>query len=76
MSTHFKPAVCTPVLTGRKHRRPGVLGWLSTLHAIWAERRALHAMEAHRLSDLGISQGEAAREADRPAWDAPERWLR
>ena len=76
MSTHFKPAACAPVHTGRKPRRPGLLGWITTLHAVWTERRALKGMEAHRLRDLGITPGEAARESDRPAWDVPERWLR
>ena len=76
MSTLRNSTLGHATFSARKPRKSGALGWLVTLHAIWAERRTLRAMEAHRLKDLGLTRGEAAREAKRPAWDAPERWLR
>ena len=32
-------------------------------------RRALHRLDAHLLRDIGLSDHEARREADRPFWD-------
>lgn len=75
MSTTFNSSACRPVYAPGKTRRPGFLGWLLTLNAIWRERRALAAMEAHRLKDLGLSRDAAEIEAKRTAWDAPDRWL-
>ncbi|MDA8585243.1 hypothetical protein N9L47_03135 [Rhodobacteraceae bacterium] len=54
----------------------GVFRRMLTVHAIWRERRALNAMDHHRLADMGLTKTDAAREASRPAWDAPERWMR
>jgi uncharacterized protein YjiS (DUF1127 family) len=42
---------------------------LGRYFAVWAERRALAAMPAARLRDLGITPAQAAREAARPIWD-------
>jgi uncharacterized protein YjiS (DUF1127 family) len=36
------------------------------------ERRALAAMTAQQLRDIGVSPASAAREAARPFWDLPE----
>ena len=66
--TRFFPA---PAKTGKT-----LVGRLVELQSIRNERRALAEMDADRLMDLGISAAEAKTEASRPAWDAPERWLR
>lgn len=42
---------------------------LSRYFTVWAERRALAAMPAARLRDLGLTPAQAAREAARPIWD-------
>lgn len=39
-------------------------------------RRQLAALSEQRLADLGLTPAEAAREAQRPFWDAPRAWLR
>lgn len=44
---------------------------LSRYFTVWAERRALAAMDDTRLRDLGITPDQAAREAARPIWDLP-----
>lgn len=48
--------------------RPGLLATL----AFWAERRrqrrALLALDADRLADIGISAGDAWREGRKPFW--------
>lgn len=46
--------------------------WLNVARS----RRALAALDATQLEDLGISASEAREEAARPFWDAPSRWRR
>ena len=53
-----------------------VIDRLVELQSIRNERRALAKMDADRLADIGISARDAKQESRRPAWDAPERWLR
>jgi len=59
-------------------RRPATLPLRALLRraALWRalarERRALATLDPHMLRDMGISEGDAAREAARPFWDAPE----
>lgn len=38
-------------------------------------RRDLGALDAHLLSDIGLTPDQARREALRPLWDAPSGWL-
>ena len=47
-----------------------------TLQAIWRERRTLNALSQEQLKDIGQTRQSAESEARRPAWDAPNRWLR
>ena len=37
-------------------------------------RRSLLALEPHLLRDIGLTPEQAAREALRPLWDAPDVW--
>lgn len=37
-------------------------------------RRDLLQLEPHLLRDIGLTPEQAAREAMRPIWDAPEAW--
>jgi len=53
--------------------------WIGVLWrrvALWRalarERRALATLDPRLLRDIGLDAGDAAREADRPFWDAPE----
>ncbi|MCH2078800.1 MAG: DUF1127 domain-containing protein [Rhodobacteraceae bacterium] len=46
--------------------------WLNVARS----RRALAALDAMQLADLGISATEAHDEASRPFWDAPSHWCR
>lgn len=38
---------------------------------IWRQRRALSRLDGHRLTDIGLTQGQALRETRRPVWDLP-----
>lgn len=42
--------------------------------ALWRSRRALAALSADHLCDVGITAQEARQEAARPFWDAPASW--
>lgn len=44
--------------------------------ALWRSRRALAALDAAQLDDVGISAQQAQAEAQRPLWDAPSSWKR
>lgn len=53
---------------GRGRRLP----WVFAIVLLWAERaeqrRALAALEAHQLSDVGVSRAQALAEAAKPFW--------
>lgn len=39
-------------------------------------RHRLSQLDAKALRDIGLSQAEANREAQKPIWDAPNHWLK
>ncbi|XXK35686.1 DUF1127 domain-containing protein [Rhodobacteraceae bacterium nBUS_22] len=41
-----------------------------------SSRHRLSQLDAKALRDIGLSQAEANREAQKPIWDAPNHWLR
>lgn len=49
---------------------------LRTLLSVAKERRDLRNLPADRLNDIGYTQTEAEKEANRPAWDVPHHWKR
>ena len=57
-------------------RRPRRRFGLGTLFALWRSRRALGALDAARLDDIGLSAKDAQAESRRPVWDVPKDWLR
>ena len=54
----------------RPARRAGLLGYLD----LYRQRRALLSLDEARLNDLGLTQVEVKKEANRPIWDAPAHW--
>ena len=52
----------------RRSRPHAALDFLSVWHERSLQRRALRALEAHELADIGISRADALREADKPFW--------
>ncbi|MGZ9811092.1 DUF1127 domain-containing protein [Pseudoroseicyclus sp. H15] len=49
-------------------------GIVAVMHGLWLQRRALASLDQARLDDLGLSQADVAREAERPFWDVPATW--
>ena len=47
---------------------------LRAMLATHQQRRALLALDAHLLADIGLTRAEAMDEAARPLWDAPQHW--
>ena len=47
---------------------------LTTALHLHRSRKSLRHLDAHLLQDIGLSRSQALHEADRPLWDAPERW--
>jgi uncharacterized protein YjiS (DUF1127 family) len=41
---------------------------------ITRQRRQLRELDDHQLRDMGITRAQAAREASKPPWDAPQSW--
>jgi uncharacterized protein YjiS (DUF1127 family) len=68
MATHrlTLPTLATPSLP-----QTGLWRRLRTWLAVWNERRALAELDEHARRDLGLTEGIAAREANRPFWDIP-----
>ncbi|SLN31447.1 hypothetical protein TRL7639_01324 [Falsiruegeria litorea R37] len=66
----------TLINTSMTHRRPraSILKTLAHLVALHRQRKALARMDDAALDDIGVSRAQAAREASRPIWDAPETW--
>jgi uncharacterized protein YjiS (DUF1127 family) len=55
---------------GLPHARRS-LSRLSLWIDLWCERRALRALDARLLEDIGLDIGSAEREATRRPWDVP-----
>jgi uncharacterized protein YjiS (DUF1127 family) len=51
-------------------RRPSLRALFGLWAFRWESRRALAAMDSARLADIGVTAGEAAREAAKPFWRA------
>ena len=49
---------------------------LSQIAGLARQRRALAKLDDSQLSDIGLTRGEACREAMRPVWDPPANWLK
>jgi hypothetical protein len=69
----FAPA--SPV-SGIVGARPAPRGrWtLSGILSVFRQRHRLAELEPHMLKDIGLTAGEAHREASRPIWDVPKNW--
>lgn len=52
----------------------GLVARLTQMAEIWRQRRHLARLDAHLLSDIGLSSSQAETEAKRPLWDAPDNW--
>ncbi|PFG64265.1 uncharacterized protein YjiS (DUF1127 family) [Thioclava sp. ES.031] len=68
--TRRNAACCAPA-------RPARRGFFSTLARMadyYRSRRALERLDPRLLDDLGLSKTEAAFEARRRIWDAPDHW--
>ncbi|MFC7705251.1 DUF1127 domain-containing protein [Plastorhodobacter daqingensis] len=65
-----RPAALAP------SRRWNTLALLSQWRELRRQRLRLADLDDAALRDIGITREEASREARRPAWDAPQHWLR
>lgn len=63
-------AACLPAAAPRK----SLMTRLMDMNALYRQRRALAALDADALADLGLTRTEADAEAARPVWDAPSNW--
>ncbi len=54
----------------------GLLRRLLHLIDLRASRIRLGQLDPHLLRDIGIAPDQAMAEAEKPFWDAPDRWLR
>lgn len=57
-------------------RRRRIWPSISSIFALVRSRRALRALTAEQLLDVGITAEDAQAEARRPVWDAPASWKR
>ncbi len=44
------------------------------IFGVAGQRRQLKSLDAHLLTDIGVSAPDAHAEARRPFWDAPSHW--
>lgn len=64
-----------PKAAAARHR-PGLLARLVLAATVLRERQRLARLDRHLLADIGLTAEAARHEAERPLWDAPERWRR
>ncbi|QBY01098.1 DUF1127 domain-containing protein [Rhodophyticola sp. CCM32] len=55
-------------------RRTGLNALILNAFAVWRQRRALAALDAHARRDLGLSDRQISIESARPIWDVPQNW--
>lgn len=60
----------------RRPAAPGLIARLALALSLGRERRRLGRLDRHLLADIGLTDHGARQEAERPVWDAPERWRR
>lgn len=53
----------------------GIFARLAAIAALAAQRRQLANLDDALLDDIGLTRGEARREASRAPWDVPRHWL-
>lgn len=53
----------------------GIVARVRDAFALAAQRRQLAALDDTLLADIGLTRGEARREASRAPWDAPRHWM-
>ena len=58
----------------RAPRRTSLFATLMRLIEIHRSRLALRRLDARLLDDIGLDESEAAEEARRRVWDAPDHW--
>lgn len=58
----------------RKAASLPLLNHITQFPALWRQRRALRALDARQLCDLGLTRAQADAEAARPVWDVPATW--
>ena len=63
---------CTPLAAARS--RKSWLGRVAARLDLARSRRELGALEPHRLRDIGLTAQDAATEAGKGFWDAPQHW--
>lgn len=70
----FMPDTRTRPFANRKQQNAAFS--LGSLIGLWRQRRALAALDADALSDIGVTRRAAQKEAARPIWDVPSHWSR
>ena len=69
------PVSAAPVSVSAGARRALRGRWtLSGILSVFRQRHRLAELEPHMLKDIGLTEGEAHREATRPIWDVPTHW--
>ncbi|WP_421702839.1 DUF1127 domain-containing protein [Aliiroseovarius sp.] len=65
---------CTNVAPRKTSVSP--FAWAARALEARRERKALSRLDRAALSDIGLTEGQAHREATRPLWDVPDHWLK
>jgi uncharacterized protein YjiS (DUF1127 family) len=77
---HHEKEYAMPVIASRRQsspRRPrSILSTVLDVLSLCRQRRRLAELDPHLLRDIGITEGEARREAELPVWDVPSHWRR
>ncbi len=55
-------------------RSTSLLDRLSNAYGLYRQRRQLADLDAHLRADLGLTEADILREANRSVWDVPQGW--
>jgi len=59
---------------GRSNASSSLLGRIHAYLAVWRQRRALADLSPHMRRDIGLTEADIHREANRRFWDVPDHW--
>lgn len=65
---------CTNVAPRKASVSP--FAWVTRALDARRERKALAQLDNAALTDIGLTESQARREATRPLWDVPDHWLK
>lgn len=73
MTNYTQTSTCA-YAPSRTPARRSVIATVLSMFRLRKSRADLRGLDPHLLRDIGLTEDDAKREADRPVWDVPSNW--